>query len=339
MIVPLGMSGEKFLFRETEVFAVSSSIEVKAPASEVWKNVIAFAEIPEPTEWYFRTGLAYPIRAHIDGRGAGAVRHCVFSTGEFTEPIQIWNEPHLLQFSVSANPPPMEEMTFYSKIHPPASYELLHFAPGGIPVGRNQSKSYPGRGHNVVSTPHAAGKILETLVRLDHPQDPHARAAAHSKTNRTEIASCLMRFYVSAIGVNMNKTNRIILCALVFLCICPVAFSQQRWAGTYVTMIGDADVPPDMKAAVGRWELILSDEGTFTTAQNGEVVVRGSYVVSADQMSFSDSEGKMACPEQSTGTYKPALNGATLTFTLVEDDCAGRRIVLLSHPLTKQKQD
>jgi uncharacterized membrane protein YhaH (DUF805 family) len=118
MIVPLGMSGEKYLLREAEVFSVTTAIEIKAPASEVWKNVVAFAEIPEPSEWYFRAGLAYPVRAHIDGSGAGAIRHCVFSTGEFTEPIQIWNEPHLLRFRVTANPPPMDEMTFYAKIHP-----------------------------------------------------------------------------------------------------------------------------------------------------------------------------------------------------------------------------
>ena len=116
----------------------------------------------------------------------------------------------------------------------------------------------------------------------------------------------------------------------------PVLFAQE-WTGTYTTTISEADVPPDMKAAVGNWELILGDEGQFTTSRNGEVMVRGAYAVTGDQITFSDAEGAMAClNEQAAGSYTPALDGATLTFTLVDDDCAGRRIVLTSHSLTKQ---
>jgi hypothetical protein len=47
------------------------------------------------------------------------VRECVFSTGAFEEPIHVWNEPRLLKFSVTSNPPPMEEWTPYKHIHPP----------------------------------------------------------------------------------------------------------------------------------------------------------------------------------------------------------------------------
>jgi hypothetical protein len=133
----------------------------------------------------------------------------------------------------------------------------------------------------------------------------------------------------------MSRTIKLLMIALVCLSS-SVAFSQE-WAGTYTTTINDADVPPDMKAAVGNWELILGDEGQFTTSRNGEVMARGTYVVTGDQMTFSDSEGPMACRnEQAAGSYTPALDGATLTFTLVEDDCTGRRIVLTSHSLTKQ---
>jgi hypothetical protein len=31
----------------------------------------------------------------------------------------VWDEPHLLKFSVSENPPPMEEWTPFSRIEPP----------------------------------------------------------------------------------------------------------------------------------------------------------------------------------------------------------------------------
>lgn len=113
----------------------------------------------------------------------------------------------------------------------------------------------------------------------------------------------------------------------------------QQWAGRYTTTISDADVPPEMKEAVGNWELNLGDEGQFTTSRNGEVVVTGNYAVTGDQMTFSDTDGAMACEgPQAAGSYIPALDGATLTFTLVDDECAGRRIILTSHPLTKQPQ-
>ena len=122
----------------------------------------------------------------------------------------------------------------------------------------------------------------------------------------------------------------------VLMALCSFA-SAQEWAGTYTTTISVADVPPDMKAAVGLWELILGEEGQFTTTQNGEVVVQGTYAVAGDQMTFADVEGKMACAkEQASGIYKPALDGGTLTFTLIDDQCPGRRIVLTSHSLTKK---
>jgi hypothetical protein len=101
------------------VFVVRSAIEVQAPPQEVWNQVIAFSEIPPPSEWMFRAGIAYPIRAEMFGQGAGAERHCVFSTGAFVEPIQIWDAPRQLKFSVSSNPAPMEEWTPYSHIAPP----------------------------------------------------------------------------------------------------------------------------------------------------------------------------------------------------------------------------
>ncbi len=106
-------------------FEVHSSIEVNAPPEKVWQQVIAFSEISPPTEWIFRAGVAYPIRAQIVGIGPGAERRCIFSTGAFVEPIQVWDEPHRLKFSVTTNPPPLEEWTPYSHIDPPHLHGFL----------------------------------------------------------------------------------------------------------------------------------------------------------------------------------------------------------------------
>jgi uncharacterized membrane protein YhaH (DUF805 family) len=107
------------------VYVVRSAIDVQAPPENVWRQVVAFAEIPPPREWMFRAGIAYPIRAEIQGSGPGAERHCVFSTGAFVEPIEIWDEPRRLKFSVTSNPAPMEEWTPYSHIEPPHLHGFL----------------------------------------------------------------------------------------------------------------------------------------------------------------------------------------------------------------------
>ena len=103
---------------DEQLRSVTTSIEIDAPASVVWKNVIAFAQLDEPDEWIFKTGIAYPINATIEGEGVGAVRHCNFTTGPFVEPITVWDEPKLLRFSVTSQPPPMKELSPY-ELHPP----------------------------------------------------------------------------------------------------------------------------------------------------------------------------------------------------------------------------
>lgn len=101
------------------LYSVKSSVVIKAPPEKVWQNVVSFSELPSPTETLFKTGIAYPIRAEISGKGPGAVRHCVFSTGPFVEPITTWDEPSRLAFDVTAQPRSMDETSIYSDLRPP----------------------------------------------------------------------------------------------------------------------------------------------------------------------------------------------------------------------------
>lgn len=96
---------------------IITTIEINASPETVWKNVIEFPQLKEPTEFIFRTGIAYPINAKIKGQGVGAVRYCNFSTGSFVEPITVWDEPHILKFDVVDQPEPMKELSFYD-LHP-----------------------------------------------------------------------------------------------------------------------------------------------------------------------------------------------------------------------------
>jgi hypothetical protein len=101
------------------VYKVTTSIVIKSDPQNVWTHVVTFSQLPPPTEALFKTGIAYPIRAEIRGRGVGAVRHCIFSTGPFVEPITTWDEPRLLQFDVSEQPRAMEEWSLYNDLRPP----------------------------------------------------------------------------------------------------------------------------------------------------------------------------------------------------------------------------
>ncbi len=143
LAVPALMGVESAGRRQPPLFAVRSAVEIQASPEQVWRHLVSFTELPPPDYWLFRVGAAYPMRAVIRGQGAGALRHCVFSTGAFVEPIQVWDAPRLLKFSVIAQPPPMREWTPYSDVHP-AHLDHYFQATGGqflltrLPDGRTR---------------------------------------------------------------------------------------------------------------------------------------------------------------------------------------------------------
>ena len=101
------------------LYEVEDTVVVAAPPAAVWRNVVSFSALPPPTEALFRLGIAYPIRARIDGVGAGAIRRCEFSTGTFVEPISAWEAPTRLSFDITAQPVPLRELSPYGPIAPP----------------------------------------------------------------------------------------------------------------------------------------------------------------------------------------------------------------------------
>ena len=120
LVVPLLAPTEMKFHHGPEHFSVKSSIDIAAPPSVVWNHVVAFSEISEkPSSPILLTGIAYPIHATITGTGVGAVRQCVFTTGAFEEPIDVWDAPYLLRFSVAKQPPVMHEMSWVPDLQPP----------------------------------------------------------------------------------------------------------------------------------------------------------------------------------------------------------------------------
>jgi hypothetical protein len=119
LLLPILAPQEMKLHHGPEHFQVRSSIEIAAPPERVWEHVIAFSEITEkPDSPILRSGIAYPIHATINGRGVGAVRECVFTTGAFEEPIDIWDAPNRLHFTVAKQPPVMHEMSWIPNLQP-----------------------------------------------------------------------------------------------------------------------------------------------------------------------------------------------------------------------------
>jgi len=117
-VVLLLLSDIEARLSEPGHFECISVVEIDAPPEVVWHHVVSFSELPEPEEFLFRLGVAYPIRARIEGEGVGAVRYCEFSTGPFVEPITRWEPPSRLSFDVASQPAPMHELSPYD-IHPP----------------------------------------------------------------------------------------------------------------------------------------------------------------------------------------------------------------------------
>jgi hypothetical protein len=118
LAVPLG-AGIEAALPGGATRTVLTAVEIDAPAATVWRHVVSFGEIERRPAWYFRTGLAYPLRARLEGTGVGAVRHCEFTTGAFVEPITVWDEPRVLAFDVMRQPPPLREWSPYSRVYAP----------------------------------------------------------------------------------------------------------------------------------------------------------------------------------------------------------------------------
>jgi uncharacterized membrane protein YhaH (DUF805 family) len=161
-------------------YEIATVMEIAAPPERVWANVVRFPELPPPTEWLFRIGVAAPERARIEGSGTSAVRYCDFTTGSFVEPITAWEEGRLLSFDIVRQAPPMREWSPYRDVNPPhldgyfrATHGEFRLAP--LPGGRTRLEGRTS--YTVDMFPQgywamAAGWIVQTI---------HLRVLRHIK--------------------------------------------------------------------------------------------------------------------------------------------------------------
>jgi hypothetical protein len=158
-VLPLLMAAEARDPSAPPLYAVVTTIEVDAPPARVFEHVVAFSELPPPKSWIFDLGIAYPVRARIDGRGVGAVRRCEFSTGPFVEPITAWEEPTRLAFDVVAQPKPMRELSPYTGLEAPHLDGFLRSERGqfkltALPGGRTRLEGTTWYRHRIWPAPY-----------------------------------------------------------------------------------------------------------------------------------------------------------------------------------------
>lgn len=97
----------------------SETIVISALPPAVWGALTSSDPIASPPGLVARAGFAFPIRGRLIGEGIGALRLGEFSTGTARERITEWAPGSRLTFKVVSQPPAMEEMSPYRRVHAP----------------------------------------------------------------------------------------------------------------------------------------------------------------------------------------------------------------------------
>ena len=104
----------------------------------------------------------------------------------------------------------------------------------------------------------------------------------------------------------------IITLVTVFLIGCQT--SQELKEGTYTA-----------KADSKIFSIKLYDGNHYTVQIDGVTVVEGVYEVKNERVYVTDETGPYACGENITGVYKWIIKDNKVTFTVVKDECTGRK--------------
>lgn len=99
--------------------ASQATIDIDASPFAVWDRLVSSDPIGSGPGLVGATGLAYPIRGRLVGTGVGAIRLGEFSTGIAREQVTTWMPGRELAFVVLHQPPAMEEMSPYRRVHSP----------------------------------------------------------------------------------------------------------------------------------------------------------------------------------------------------------------------------
>jgi prepilin signal peptidase PulO-like enzyme (type II secretory pathway) len=97
----------------------SEHVDIAASPAAVWAVVTADRPIAAPPGIVGQAGLAYAIGSHLEGEGVGSMGVGYFSTGEARAEVTVWQPHRELALRVLSQPPAMEEMSPYRRVHAP----------------------------------------------------------------------------------------------------------------------------------------------------------------------------------------------------------------------------
>jgi hypothetical protein len=134
----------------------------------------------------------------------------------------------------------------------------------------------------------------------------------------------------AVVAATQMKQLAIAASVVAALAFSSVALAAGTLPGKYTTTIKS---PAQLK---GTWALNLTKGGTYTVADNGQVLIRGKYSATRSKITFGHETGSGACAK--SGTYTWTKTARTLKFTRVHDSplCSGRSGVL-AHTFTQQR--
>lgn len=128
-----------------------------------------------------------------------------------------------------------------------------------------------------------------------------------------------MKSYYS---ISSRQLRTLVLSSLFFASCISAGFAQNKFPiGAYVN---------------GMFTITFLADGNHNVSAEGNVLVKGSYVVSGDQLVLTDKEGEYACGADQPGKYKWTVEGTSLKFEKVEDACEGRAAALAGQLWTKK---
>lgn len=171
-----------------ELFEVRTSVEIAAAPETVWKQLVEFSDLPEPHEWYFKRGLAYPLRARIVRVGTGGDPLLRVLHGA------VCGAHHRVGCAAAAavfrdfQPCADARMEPVCRRSTETLARLHGFQAGPIPPS-SDSRRWDAAGRNhLVSTRLVARHVLALMVRRDHSPHSPARSCARPRSCRSAVA-------------------------------------------------------------------------------------------------------------------------------------------------------
>lgn len=166
----------------------------------------------------------------------------------------------------------------------------------------------------------------DTMAALDRVEQRAGRLARRTKVG---VGALLAAAVVLTIGgtVAVQRDDRPDTDQLA---VDGTSTTDQRLEGTYVVDV--ADSPASLQEGMaGRWVVSLEPNGVLEVRPPPDysgATLGIAYRVEGDQLR-TDALVEPGCQADSSfvGTYDWALTGDTLSFTVVEDECAARRIL------------